>query len=299
VRGLCVALALTAACSAPTHAPPGDAGSDAGATPLLCNPTFGTTYILSAYGLTPPDDGFDLNGDGKPDNVMGNMASFVNPLWQSQLARGYALYLLDFLTPISTTTDVPHLDMNFYVGIDADMPPDPSNNLGGMGRFLVPLQQFDVNCQPTTPWTMQVQSGVLTGTAPRMDIVVQAIGTISSTNAVLRDELKADGSGFTGKAGAVASACGLSQIAAPVGSNTLLDVMVNVFELQPDIDQNHDGMITHLVGDGTKVTACVTPDGTSVPGIACACDPRVADGFSLCFSHEAVPATIVGIVGTP
>ncbi|MCU1279113.1 MAG: hypothetical protein JWM53_2659, partial [bacterium] len=60
-----------------------------------CQPPFGRSYIVSTLTMRQAGDGFDLNGDGTPDNQLGTLASFANPTWQDAITKGYAVYLLD------------------------------------------------------------------------------------------------------------------------------------------------------------------------------------------------------------
>jgi hypothetical protein len=169
-----------------------------------------------------------------------------------------------------------------------------------MGQFLVPVEQLDVDCQPTTRFVdTLLQGGVLTGSASTFDIVAQAVGSVESNDDVVRATLAPDLSSLQGQLGGVASTCTLTILGSPIGSGSMLDLIVNNFVVEPDIDVDHNGGLDRVIGDGSRVTECIAADGTHIPGNVCGCDPRMHDGYSLAISFTAVPAQIVGIAGTP
>jgi hypothetical protein len=295
---LLVAL-LLAACgpAGGTAGPDGGSVGDAGPTLLMCPNPVGPTYIVSSYGLLPPDQGFDLVGDGKVHNELGNLASFTNSYWIQSVANGSSIFLLDFPGLPNPIVDETNFPFYFFTGTDADDPPDPSNNTSGTGQFLVPLKQYDVNCQPTTIFSNSViAGGKLSANSTHLDIVAQAIGDFVSSDDVVTGTFASDASTLTGLIGGIGSACSMNKVSSPIGSGnfTMLDSVVTLFNMQPDIDRDHDGGLDHFISDGQQVTTCIASDGTMIQGHFCACDPRIRDGYSLAFYFNAVPAQIVG-----
>jgi hypothetical protein len=94
--------------------------------------------------------------------------------------------------------------------------------------------------------------------------------------------------------------CGLSRSLFPgPTAGTFLDVMVNGFGVQADIDRDGDGLEVVVYDPQGAITHCVDGDGvTEIPGKDCVCDPRVADGYSVAMKGGGVRATIVGVVET-
>jgi hypothetical protein len=297
---VCTLLVLLAGCGPIAPVTPDAGGMGDGGPALLSCPTPpGPTWVVSKFALLPVDQGFDLVGDGKVHNILGTLAPFANTYWSTSAQMGFSIFLLDFPGLASPNVDAKDFPFNFFVGIDVDDPVDPSNNLDGTGQFYVPIEQLDVNCQPTSAFHDTVLSGgTLTADTKLLDIVAQAIGDFQSSDDVLKATFAPDGSTVDGVIGGVSTPCAMTKVSSPIaglGNFTLLDSIVNVFNLQPDIDRNKDGGLDRLVGDGGKVTSCVLADGTVIEGHSCACDQRMADGYSLAFSFSAVPAIIVGL----
>jgi len=300
VRLLFVALAALTGCQPHSPvAPDGGDPGDAGPALIGCATPPGPTWIVSQFGLLPPEQGFDLVGDGKVHNELGQLAPFANNYWAQSTKNGDSIFLLDMPGLGPVTVDASNFPFNFFVGIDAHDPPDPTNNLTGNGTFLVPIQQFDVSCQPIAGFFHTVlKSEVLTASTPRLDIVAQVIGDFVSSDDALRATFAPDGQSLEGQIGGVSVPCSMTKVSSPLagsGNFTLLDTIVSVFKLQPDIDRDHDGGLDRFVGDGTKIVSCSKPDGTVIAGHACPCDPRIQDGYSLAFFFKAVTAHIVGL----
>jgi hypothetical protein len=224
------------------------------------------------------------------------VATLANSGLQQSIAAGTSIMLVvlaGLQGPPLVEGDMPQASM--YVGLDADSPPDPSNNADN-GKFLVSAEQFDVNCNPTTAFdSAVVHNGEIDATATKTDIVVGAIGTLKfvGTRQTLTPT-SADDTTWQGQTGGIELACSLSITPFP-GPNpaSLLDVLANS-GIEPDMDMDHDGL-EQIIGDGTTIKQCIDGDGTIIPGRNCPCDPRIADGYSGALQFTLVPATIVGI----
>lgn len=277
---------------------------DSGAPPDLadtggCHPPFGRSYIVTTFAMRQEGDGFDLNGDGKPDNALGALATFANPKWQDAITNGYAIYLFDLRNLAGPPlVEGDHPALSFFVGSDADT--DASNNLGGMGQFLVPAEQFDVNCQSTAGFDMPtVTGGQILAQKDSVSVVAQGVGSLQFVDVKLVSTMNADYSVFSGTLGDISTACALSLSPSGVSASSLLDVIVGSFSLQPDIDINGDGLDT-FTGDQTNgVTSCTAADGTIIMGHDCACNPKIHDGYSAAFDFSSAPATILGLTPQP
>jgi hypothetical protein len=265
-----------------------------------CVPEFGSGYFADRLQYLPSDQGFDLNGDGMVDNQTGILASIANQELANAIVNGRSIFVLSVRSlkgPPLVEGDTPTLA--FYVAVDGDMPADPSNNAMN-GAFRVHREQFDVDCQPTAAFDSKVESGEIRSTAKKVDTVAGGIGTLTFVDVKMTSapEQPGDYATWTGKIGGVVPVCTLSLSPFP-GPNpsSLLDVMVNVFSIQPDIDRDGDGL-EKIVGDGNNVKECVTGDGTVIPGRTCPCDPRMQDAYSGAFQFHLVPARIVGLVAS-
>lgn len=261
-----------------------------------CMTNLAPAYFVSSLAFLPSGQGFDLNGDGTPDNQMGQVAQLANSGLMQSIQAGTSIMLVvvaGLQGPPLVEGDQPLTSL--FVGLDADTPPDPSNNAMN-GQFKVPAEQFDVNCNPTTEFDHSVvQNGKIESMAQKTDIVIGTIGTIDFVDT--RQELtpqSADLTTWQGQTGGVELACSLSITPFP-GPNpaSLLDVLVN-YGVGPDIDRDGDG-VEQIIGDGTTIKQCVDGDGTVILGRNCPCDPRIADGYSGALQFSLVPATILGV----
>jgi hypothetical protein len=269
--------------------PPDMAGSG-------CMPNLAPAFFVSSLAFLPAGQGFDLDGNGTQDNQIGQVGQLANSGLAQSIKAGTSIMLLvmaGLQGPPLVEGDMPQ--QSLFVGLDADSPPDPTNNANN-GRFNVSTEQFDVNCNPTTEFdTTVVHSGVIDSTATKTDLIVGTIGTLKFVGT--KEELMPQGTDLTtwqGQIGGIELACSLSITPFP-GPNpaSLLDVLVNS-GVQPDMDRDGDG-VEQIVGDGTTIMQCIDGDGTVIPGRNCPCDPRIADGYSGALQFTLVPATIVGI----
>lgn len=259
-----------------------------------CQPPFGRSYIVTTFTMRQAGDGYDLNGDGKPDNELGTLANFANPKWQDAITKGYAIYLLDVRDLAGPPlVEGSTMALSFFVGTDADA--DASNNLGGMGTFYVPPEQFDVNCMTTAGFDQpMVHNGEIDAKKAELDIVAQGVGDLKFVNVVFHGTMNADYSVFSGSVGDVGTACALSLSPSGINASSLLDVIVGTFSLQPDIDLNGDGLDSFAV-DANGISSCTTGTGVTIMGHDCPCDPRIHDGYSAAMDFTAVPAQILGL----
>jgi len=266
-----------------------------------CAPEFGRVYFVDKLEFLPSAEGFDLTGDGTIDNSIGAFATLANPEMAKSIASGSTMLLMTLSGlkgPPLVEDDMPQLAI--YVGLDADVPADPSNNAMN-GAFHTSIEQFDVNCRSATTYDSSVvRMGALVSNSRKLDVVAGGIGTITFLDAQQRSvPEQPDFSAWSARAGGVVPACSFALTAFP-GDNpaSLIDVMVNAFNIQPDIDRDGDGLET-ITGDGLTIKECRDGDGTIIPGLACPCDPRMRDAYSGAIAAHLVPARIVGVVMPP
>ncbi len=153
----------------------------------VCKPKFGRTFVFDKLEFLPKAEGFDLNNDGMVDNVFGDLGLTINDSFRSDIAQGRTLLLLDLQHGMGAPPFAPGMsfDSFLFAGLDADDPPDPSNNLGGSGRFLVPLGQFDVSCKPTSSITTTADGAQsLKLKAQRLLFTLISVGTLEFSDLV-------------------------------------------------------------------------------------------------------------------
>jgi hypothetical protein len=293
-RGWTVALAVAALAGCSDPAAVADGGVDGGVDaalhdavaegPSACTPAFGHSYIFSHIELPPADAG----------HALGVMAVALNAGFEESITSGDTLYMWDLARWEPQVADDADVGIYFYQGFDAD--DDPGNNLGGAGTFLVPAQQFDLDCQPTNPWDeARIEGGRIHASTHAWSWVRPGTGTITILNAVVEGPFDADFDTLQVEVRGSWSICGMSHALVP-GSveGTFLDLIVAGYQTDPDVDLDGNGL-ERLVDDGTKVVECIDEDGTVIPGRDCPCDPRMGDAYSVIMQAHGVRATIVGV----
>ncbi|MBI4510561.1 MAG: hypothetical protein HY698_13090 [Deltaproteobacteria bacterium] len=275
----------------------GPPDTDAGGS-LGCDYKFGKTFIVSSMGWLESSEGFDLDDDGEVDNNLGRLSGLINPLYESTVKDGVRLEIFELTPwPESIGEEPIATGAAFFWAIDADEPPDPSNNFYGEGQFKIVNEQFDVNCSPMSrlDWT-SVHGRRLQGKADRFPFVVTWRGTADYRKVVFDGEFDNDFKHLRGRVGAAWTSCSLSVLPWPLDlGSSLLDAFVGIFDIRPDIDLDGDGL-EELITENQRIVACIDGDGkTRIEGKYCACDPRIADGYSVAYFMEMVPAQVVGV----
>ncbi|MBI4512040.1 MAG: hypothetical protein HY698_20580 [Deltaproteobacteria bacterium] len=240
---------------------------------------------MNSLVALPEGQGADMNGDGKIDNSFGPLADLLNPTLNGAVKDGGNILLFDMFLGEKPS-------VAFFRAIDANAKLD--DNLTGDGEFLVPSEQFDVSCKPTSMFeNARWENGRLVAKSEQWAFVIPHLGSIEFTRAGLDLEVAQDRSGYMGLFTGTWTTCGLTNIGFGSGTS-FLDVLVNNFELAPDIDMDGDGL-ERVVGDGTRVIECVDAQNNVIAkGSDCGCHPEMADGYSVAFDGTGVPATIVG-----
>lgn len=297
---LCVALA---GCGASSGAATSGGGvgerHDSSCKPDPAMPAFVQRHLA----ILPRDSGLDLDGDGTVDNALSVLAPLANPIWEEQVSSGATLMVITYDGLTAPLADGAKPEMALFLAVDDDVPADASNDFEGSGRFRVPAGQYDVSCRPTTSIDgVTAAGGVLTGRAPRLELVAQRFGTYELLDVVLTSrpsQPDADGR-FTRTDGVLAGTltiCGLSRIPLLTdGSSTLLDLVVRNFALAPDVDGDGDGFERIVADASGAIASCVDGDGTPIAGHECVCDPRIQDRYSVAFEITGVPARLVDVV---
>ncbi|MBI5479464.1 MAG: hypothetical protein HY906_11435 [Deltaproteobacteria bacterium] len=277
----------------------GDAATDSSPpdTAPPCTPEFGRSYVVDRLAIMPLGQGPDRNGDGQPDNALALLGLEANDGFVESIANGNTILLGDFARwPDPVPAGDVEVGFVFYEGLDADSPADPSDNVSGDGRFVMPPGNFDTECQPLSPWDQATLSGQdLTAASRRWTFTEPGIGTTEFVDTLMWVHFSDDYSRADYSLSAVWTVCGLSRGFFPGSTTgTMLDFLANVLQQQPDVDRDGDGL-EQVIGDGTSILKCIDGDGTEILGRDCPCEPRMADGYSVAFEGSAVRATIVGL----
>jgi hypothetical protein len=297
---VCVAL-LVGGCgddTQPTVDAPGaiDAAVDAGLNRAECPTSYVPSFIADQVIVPPQSMGFDLNGDGRVDNELGQLRMLLNPALADMTHR--SPFLIISVERLMDPQNDPDVGPVIYLGLDADG--DPTNDFSGMGQFWFTLESVDNDCRPLAI----LPSGPLVGgnfaaTADHA-IIPLAFTVFDIRRAHVTGSIAPDLSALSSVlVGGAATPCKLSQSQQTLTNQSVLDLLVGGFSLQPDIDLDGDGLETFVASPSAGVYACIDGNGTRIDGKTCACDPRMADGFSLALQVTAVKATLLGPAPPP
>lgn len=289
-------LVVLAACSGGSARLDSGGGGDASLLPVPCQYTFGRTYSMSSVAFEPAGMGFDIDGDGTIDNAFAFIGPIANQVVADNIQGGDSRYLFDVEGWDAPPADDGMAKMIAFAGFDADQPPDPSNDFSGSANYHVPLRDFDVGCHPlNTSHDGTIASRVLQIHSDRWNLFVANVGDLQFVDITLQFSISSDLSTADGQMGAVMTSCAMSRAYLPqIGSGTMLSLMLQNGH-QPDIDVDHDGKETIDLSNG-QIAACHDGDGTVIDGPLCACDPRIADGYSLAVSAHGVSCQVVGVI---
>lgn len=289
-------LALAACGGDDDNAQP-DADPGASFRPPECEVDFGRTLIFTKVVIMPEGEGMDITGDGVADNQLGRIAPLSNPTIVSVIENGTGIFLLDFTRWEGAPADDDDMDVTFYLGVDADSPPDPSDNTSGSGNFRVVDRQLDVDCNPLTRVPARVEDGIARAESGVWNFLIEGVGTLTFDQVHLELTFDAQLERHTGQFGTGWRLCSLLHVEGPLfAGGNLLDSVVNDLDLpSPDLDFDGDGL-EQLVGDGEGIASCIDGDGTVIEGPDCPCDPRMGDAYSVSVAVEGAAATISGII---
>lgn len=298
MRGwLFTSLLLASACGGDHEAAPPDSGPAGDFSAPDCEVEFGQSLIFSKIVILPEGEGMDITGDDVPDNQLGVIAPLSNPTIVSVIDNGTGIFLLDFTGWEAAPGDDDDMSVTFYAGVDADSPPDPSDNTSGAGDFLVVDRQLDVDCNPLTRVPGRVESGVVRAESGLWNFLIEGVGTLTYDRVHLELAFDAALERFTGRFGTGWTVCSLSRVEGPLfAGGNLLEAVVNDLGLpHPDLDFDDDGL-EEIIGDGEHIASCIDGDGTVIEGPGCPCDPRMGDAYSVSVAVEGARATISGII---
>jgi hypothetical protein len=300
-RALGVALAL-GACNGGGESG-ADGGTDGGQSSACAVPD-GRSYFMRSLVLGGPEIGFDLTGDGEIDNEFGKLSDAaragISAVMQNSIDNGETMVLVhvsDWGEP--PVPDAADITVHIFSGIDADVPPDPSNNASGEGMFFASLDNFDLDCNSRHPSDeAMIADRVLSANRSVWSFALSAGGSVNFISTRMAATLEPDYGRAEGEIGFILDYCSLSSIPFPGEvQGSFLDALVNdpsLSVISADVDLDGDGL-EQVIGDGVTFKECIDGDGTVIPGRTCPCHPAIADGISLGAYLSIVSAIIVDV----
>jgi hypothetical protein len=316
---------LALACEPPARptppAPTPDAGCVGGGDGYADPPASGHVFVVDQIQLTNPGDGIDVTGDGVPDTAMNRAFFFLqfvlNEALRHTVENGRLIYVFELAglcAPYSG--DDPDVTVKVYSCRDAN--DDSSDNFcrdPGCGTMRVHEQEFNtdgqtVNHSQPLPIVDQLLVAVLPGS---IDINLDTTANLGLLRPAMQltvptalDEISA------GWLCGVVRAGDLDQVVPPHASDpecrTLcwpddapeglsLAGYMAMNGYQPDIDMDGDGLERFELDADKHVVRCYDgPRQLPLPHrwpAPCLQDPRMADGYSLCFKMHALPGVLL------
>lgn len=281
--------------------------------PKNCPERYGPCAVSETVVLGAEADGFDLDGpddpdgDGRPDNVLATSDALrlvLEGALSTDLANGDLRMLIEFRDFVGT--GYANLLLVFYQGVDSDEPREPADDFTGEEEFYFDWEGVDLDdCSPKSVLESSYYVDTITGELGSVTSYMSALGgLVRVERASIEGEFVADTEGHRtlpgskARFGGAITQCSLSRGAGTGGSTALHD-LTRRFALQPDIDLDGDGLETVQV-DSDGILSCTDGDGvTVVEGAQCACDERMADGFSFVLLLEMRGAVLLGPAPEP
>jgi hypothetical protein len=289
----------------PPPPPPDAAGPDAFPPdagvldPADCPAAYGPASIIDTFALSNTTmNAFDLDGDGDNDNILSSVAGLANGGIMDDLDSG-AFRLISELRLLDDATLMNDVMVQVvpYTAVDTDAPVAPGDDFSHMEPFYFSRDSVNpADCSPTGVIPASIAGGAVSASGDVLPVTISGFGLVEIGEPRLTGTLATDAVGFQltgGRLGGVIPACTLSRVTdTPLGMNQL-HALVQFLGLSPDIDLDGDGIET-IQTDSAGIISCTDGDSTIVSGETCACDPRIADGFSALFDFTSVGATLVG-----
>jgi len=283
---------------------------DATLNPDDCPQSYGPVGVSSTFTLGEEALGFDLDGpadpdgDNTPDNALGandSLRSFLNSAFHADVDDGDLRVLSELRDLTAIGTDDPDVTLVLYGGVDSDVPRDTSDDFTGEEAFYFDRQWVEWDdCSPKAAMHTTYSSGVVSGDSGSIVFYVHSLGGfLELERAAIEAEVTTDvqgartPDGSPARFGGAITMCSLARGNGLIGVSALHDV-THYFSLQPDIDLDGDGLET-VQADTAGVISCTDGDGETVAwGDDCACDERMADGFSILFLLDIRGAVLLG-----
>jgi hypothetical protein len=289
VRLAVVGAALLAACGAPRQ-PDGLDASVGSSQQAYCPVPSDAPYFL--YDLqVSPSEGFDLNGDGTPDNASGPVGVLLNPQLTNSIKQGETEWIVGVRGQDANDLGIPALALWF--GRDGD--DDPSDNAQPGSPFRIGADQLDVDCSPAhalTPVSFDGQT--IRGDRDYVDFKIPGLATVDMFHVRLEVTPSPDQSTIQAKWGGILSVCGMARL--PAGTLGL-SVLQLVLQLDPTLqpDMTVDAKPAHgtvaLAANGNYT--CSPPGEPPITSATCPCDVLGEDGYSVLWVGHGVKVTFL------
>jgi hypothetical protein len=281
---------------------------DATLDPATCPETYGPASLAETFEIGVEADGFDLDGaadpdgDGQPDNILGSHAGLrllLNTECANSIADGSMRVLTEIRDLAAFDADDDDVTLVLYAGVDSDG--SHANDFSGEAQFYYGRDWVEWDdCSPKSPMQSEYTGGILSGSADAVLFYVDMLGGFIRLERVqFETQVEEDLAGARtpigeqARFGGAVVQCSLAKGDGIIGLSAQHDV-TRVFQIQPDIDLDGDGLET-VLADSAGIISCTDGDGTTVvEGPMCGCDPRMADGYSAVFLLDIRGAIILG-----
>lgn len=251
----------------------------------------GPVFRFNSLALAASNVGFDLNGDGKPDNSLGSLGSFLNNSLQQGVKNGTVNILIELANLSNKTAQSGTATVYLYMG-----------RKSGNG-YKIERSSLDSKKRPLFRFNGRIANGFLKAGPGKAVLILPLFGTTltklqldsSYIQFAIAKNLRSVTKGLLGGAVPSKNLDLISAASVPVlggPGKSFLDVLVQLSK-QPDIDLDRDGL-EKLKGGATGVTLCTDGNGiTKISGGKCAQDKRIADGYSAAFSFSGLRVKII------
>ncbi len=221
-----------------------DLGPDTGINP---------EFVMNQIELLSPEEGFDLDGDGTPDNglallfadaVVGQvLGGDPDEYIARTVRRGELLLILDFNRLDSLVND-DYVNLDIFLGRDSDT--RRRNNFNGEQDFFVSCNSLNDDGTPESQFIgAQINGGRLEGEGGQFRFLV----SFSNTEVLLREakitaSLSEDGTMITeGMLGGAVTFAELEEVVRndPEIGSSFAQVMLNFLSAKLDVDLDGDG----------------------------------------------------------
>ncbi len=257
---------------------------------VCVKPGHGPVFRMNTFAIAKSTEGFDLNGDGKIDNSLAILGTFLNKSLAQSVQKGSLNILLELAKMADPKGQNGAATIYLYMGKRASR------------GYLGERSSLDAQGRPLFRFAGLFRSYVLKAGPGVANLSLPLFG---STNSIFRLEkayitfrnvaLKELRNGYL--AGAIPASY-LDRIPAdkiPIfggPGKTLLDVLVNLGK-QPDVDLDNDGLERFRATKQT-ISSCQDGNGTIITGGNCALNSRFKDGYSITFKFTARRITFLG-----